>query len=149
MRSDYLYLPRSLSLTGCCFHLVFAVVCQVIIVVLPVSTFLKFTVCLAVGIASIAYLRRDVVLLAGDAIVCLRYEAPFWYLTFGDASERAATLTSSTVCTGALVSMGFKDETGRTWQVMLWPDSVDRDALRQLRVLLRLAVARPPRVKLY
>ena len=127
----------------------FAVICQVIIITLPVSVLLKLMVCLAIGIASMAYLRRDVLLLAAESIVCVRYEAPFWFLTSRDHREHAATLTASTVCMGSLVSMGFKSETGRTCQVMLWPDSVDSDVLRQLRVLLRLVIARQQQVNMF
>ncbi len=54
-----------------------------------------------------------------------------------DRTWRPATELTGAVLASWLVLLSIRDETGRSRNVLVLPDSVDRDALRRLRLWLR------------
>jgi toxin CptA len=105
----------------------------------PLPSGVQFAASLLLLASGLFYLRRDCLLLAPGSIVSLRFDqegACSYQARGGEWFE--ATLLGSSLVTPWLSVLNFKPETSRGMRsVVLFPDSIDAEDYRKLRVLLR------------
>lgn len=105
----------------------------------PLQDGIQFVVSLLLLASGLFYLRRDCLLLAPGSIVSLRFDqegACSYQVRGGEWSE--TTLLGSSLVTPWLSVLNYRPEAGRGMRsVVLFPDSIDADDYRKLRVLLR------------
>ena len=105
----------------------------------PLPGSVQFAASLLLLASCLFYLRRDCLLLAPGSIICLRFDqegAGRYQVRNGEWFE--ATLLGSSLVTPWLSVLNYKPETGRGMRsAVLFPDSIDAEDYRKLRVLLR------------
>jgi hypothetical protein len=82
------------------------------------------------------YLLRNRRLESFFGIKRLEYRQPLWLLIFSDRSC-VVRLQTATVLPWLVVMVFRCEHTQRRYDLLLFPDSVDRDQFRRLRVMLK------------
>lgn len=110
-----------------------------LVCIAPLRGDVQFVVSLLLLASCLFYLRRDCLLLAPGSIVSLRLDqdgACSYQVRGGEWFE--ATLLGSSLVMPWLSVLNYRPETGRGMRsVVLFPDSIDAEDYRKLRVLLR------------
>ncbi len=105
----------------------------------PLPGSVQFVICLLLLASCLFYLRRDCLRLAPGSIISLSFNQEgscSYQVRGGEWFE--ATLLGSSLVTPWLSVLNFRREAARGMRsVVLFPDSIDAEDYRKLRVLLR------------
>jgi toxin CptA len=111
----------------------------VIVVCMPMTTGLKFIICVAVVLAAIYFIAQDVLLCLPWSLLRLDLNSKGELkVTDGRGVKIAVAVLPSSFVAAYLTVLNLKLE-GNIWcrNLILTPDRADRDAFRRLRVWLR------------
>lgn len=93
---------------------------------------------LLLSAALVYYLRRDALLLLPSSPVGLRVEEGSATMFTRGGSELSGKIASDSLVTSVLTILNFsRQEAGKMRSVVIFPDSMDKEDFRKLRVLLK------------
>lgn len=101
----------------------------------PVLFKCALIVLLAVMAAGI--LRRHILLLSADAVVAMSRSSEQWTVYTRDGTCRTARLTTAACWVFGIMSLVFTAADGKRFHVLLPPDRVQAEPLRELRAWIR------------
>jgi hypothetical protein len=105
------------------------------ITVIPVL--FKLIIFAALLAGAIAVLRRHILLLNSASVVALHCAEEQWTLHTRDGNSRPARLLSAAFWVFDIIPLVFEYADGKHHSILLTPDRVQRDSLRELRIWIR------------
>lgn len=109
-----------------------------IVLLLPIMALAKVAIAVLLLSALFYYLRRDAWLLSSSSYVAIRLEGSVITLITRDHSELIGTVSRDSVVTPALTVVNVElAEKGLSLSVVIFPDSLEKQRNRELRVLLK------------
>lgn len=102
---------------------------------IPVLLKASVFIILAAGAMSVS--RRHILLLSPRSVLALRRSAEEWTVHTRDGSSRPARLIAAAFWVFDIIPLLFSAADGRRFTVLLAPDNVQPEALRELRAWVR------------
>jgi toxin CptA len=119
---------------------VYAIVILVILLI-PIVVWLRVVIVVLLLCALLYYLRRDAWLLASSSYVAIRFVGGEIILQTHDGTELLGKVLGDSLVTPILTILNVLPNGGkRVCSVVLFPDSLDSERFRELRVLLRWGI---------
>jgi len=109
-----------------------------IIFILPIVVLAKAALAVLLGCTLVYYLRRDALLLSSSSHVAISLGGEEVTLTTRNGSELHGQILRDSVVTPFLAILNVLPQDGkRVRSVVIFPDSLERERFRELRVLLK------------
>ena len=106
--------------------------------ILPAAAWLRSAVAFLLFCALVYYLRRDVWMLSSSSNVALRLDSDQIVLIARDGRELPGLILPDSVVTPALTVLNILPQgKNRQRSIVVFPDSLDQERFREMRVLLR------------
>ena len=109
-----------------------------VIIIIPILLPAKIGLVILLSAALVYYLRRDALLLLPLSPVGLRVEEGYVTVFTRSGSERSGKVANDSLVTPALTILNFsRHEAGKVRSIVIFPDSMEKEDFRKLRVLLK------------